>query len=234
MARMIYYGGEALETVAPVKIVDIVDSGVQIVPKTRDRPIRPGTDFVRNHLSERTITVTFALLTQDMLARNAQIESLLKWAYSREPKRLELPTKSGRYLMAVCTQLPGPSARQWFESSLTLVFTCYDPFWYDVVEHHANCGDDPFYVNGSGEPVMRIEDTLDTAAQRVYSDGTDTMTFTLVPAGDLVIDLEQQTAKVDGVSCMDQFTFSSSFILPHTGQTTITGSGTVYWRERWL
>ncbi len=79
---------------------------------------------------------------------------------------------------------------------------------------------------------MRIEDTLDTAAQRVYSDGVDTMTFTLVPAGDLVIDLEQQTAKVDGVSCMDQFTFASSFLLPHTGQTTITGSGTVYWRER--
>ena len=231
---MIYYGGEALETVAPVKIVDIVDSGVQIVPKTRDRPIRPGTDFVRNHLSERTITVTFALLTQDMLARNAQIESLLKWAYSREPKRLELPTKQGRYLMAVCTQLPGPSARQWFESSLTLVFTCYDPFWYDVAEHHASCGSTAFFVNGSAEPVMRIEDTLDAAAQRVYSDGSDTMTFTLVPAGDLVIDLEQQTAQVDGVSCMDQFTFASSFILPHTGQTTITGSGTVYWRERWL
>jgi predicted phage tail component-like protein len=231
---MISFNGVGMETVAPVCIEDIVVSPIQLSPQSRQRPVRFGADFVRMGGGTRTVTVTFALLTQDILERNAQIESLLKWAYSREPKRLELPTKSGRYLMAVCTQLPGPSARQWFESSLTLVFTCYDPFWYDVVEHHANCGDDPFYVNGSGEPVMRIEDTLDTAAQRVYSDGTDTMTFTLVPAGDLVIDLEQQTAKVDGVSCMDQFTFSSSFILPHTGQTTITGSGTVYWRERWL
>jgi predicted phage tail component-like protein len=234
MARMIYYGGEALETVAPVKVVDIVDSGVQIVPKTRDRPIRPGTDFVRNHLAERTITITFALLTMDILTRHMQIENLLKWAYSHEPKPLQLPTKAGKYLMAVCTQLPGPSARQWFESNLTLVFTCYDPFWYDVSEHHAACGNDAFFVNGSAEPLMRIEDTLSAAAQRVYSDGTDTMTFTLVPAGDLVIDLNRQTAAVDGASCMNQFTFTSSYIQPRTGWMTVTGSGTVYWRERWL
>ena len=81
---------------------------------------------------------------------------------------------------------------------------------------------------------MRIEDTLSSAAQRIYSDGTDTMTFTLVPAGDLVIDLNNQTAAVGGTSCMDQFTFASTFIQPKTGTQTITGSGTVYWRERWL
>ncbi len=231
---MIYYGGEAMEAAAPVRVVDIVDSGVQITPKTRDRPIRPGTDFVRNHLGERTITISFALLTRDMMERYQQIEALLRWAYSPQPKRLELPTKAGKYLMAVCTQLPGPSARQWFESNLVFTFTCFDPFWYDVTEKSAECGSTAFFVNGSAEPVMRIEDTLSAAAQRIYSDGTDTMTFTSVPAGDLVIDLERQTAAVNGVSCMDQFTFASAFILPRTGWMTITGSGMVYWRERWL
>ena len=231
---MIYFGGVALETVAPVKVVDIADSGVTIAPTVRDRPIRPGTDYVRVHLAQRTITITFALLTMDILERHRQIEDLLGWAYSQEPKALELPTKAGKYLRAVCTQLPGPSARQWWEDNLTLVFSCYDPFWYDVTEKHTECGNDAFYVGGSGEPLMRIEDTLSSAAQRVYSDGTDTMTFTLVPAGDLVVDLNNQTAAVDGTSCMNQFTFASTFIKPSTGWHTITGSGTVYWRERWL
>lgn len=231
---MISYGGTEIGVAAPVRIVDIVDSGVQIAPKTRDKPIRPGTTFVRNHLSQRTIAVTLALLTENRLERAAQIENLTQWAYSAEPKRLELPTRVNRYLMAACTQIPGPSARKWFESSLTIVFTCYDPFWYDITEKHASCGNTAFFVGGSGEPVMRIEDTLSSAAQRVYSDGTDTMTFTSVPAGSLVIDLNEQTAAVNGTSCMDQFTFASTFILPKPGWNTITGTGTVYWRERWL
>ena len=234
MAGMIYFDGNAMEIAAPVRVVDIVVGGVEASPITRDRPIRAGATFIRNHYGIRSVIITFALLTESMMERARQIEALMDWARSEEPKKLELPNNPERYLMAVCTSFPEPSARKWWENNLSFTFTCYDPFWYDVTEKHAECGNDAFYVGGSGEPLMRIEDTLSSAAQRVYSDGTDTMTFTLVPAGDLVVDLNNQTAAVGGVSCMDQFTFASTFIQPKTGTQTITGSGTVYWRERWL
>ena len=82
---------------------------------------------------------------------------------------------------------------------------------------------------------MRIENTFAAAATNVsYSDGTHTMTFSEIPAGKLVIDLENQTAAVDGVSIMDKYTFGSSFIMPYCGNNTITGTGTVFWRERWI
>jgi hypothetical protein len=57
MARMIYYGGEALETVAPVKIVDIVDSGVQIVPKTAEGLLLMQGEALVNG---KTLTVSLA------------------------------------------------------------------------------------------------------------------------------------------------------------------------------
>ena len=231
---MIYFNGNAMEVAAPVRVVDIVVGGVEVSPTTRDRPIRAGADFVRNHYGIRTVIITFALLTQSTTERTRQMEALLTWAASDKPERLELPTNPGRYLMAVCTALPSPSARKWWEDNLSFTFTCYEPFWYDTVEKSAGCGSTAFFVGGSAPPVMQIKDTLSAAAQRVYSDGTDTMTFTEVPAGDLVVDLELQTAAVGGTPCMDQFTFASTFIQPRTGWMTITGSGTVYWRERWL
>ena len=231
---MIYFNGNAMEIAAPVRVVDIVVSGVEASPTTRDRPIRAGAVFVRNHFGIRTVIITFALLTEKMLDRARQIEALLAWAKSDKPERLDLPNNPDRYLMGICTSFPGPSARKWWEDNLSFTFTCYEPFWYDVTEKHASCGSTAFFVGGSAEPLMRIEDTLSAAAQRVYSDGTDTMTFTEVPAGDLTVDLNNQTAAVDGTSCMDQITFASTFIQPRTGWMTITGSGTVYWRERWL
>ena len=81
---------------------------------------------------------------------------------------------------------------------------------------------------------MRITRTLTGAASsQAYADGTDTMTFSTIPAGDMVIDLNRQTAAVGNTSIMQYFALTSTFILPRTGSMTITGTGTVYWRERW-
>ena len=59
------------------------------------------------------------------------------------------------------------------------------------------------------------------------------MTFSTIPAGDLVIDLNAQTAAVGGSSIMSGYSFASSWLAPRLGAQTITGTGTVYWRERW-
>jgi hypothetical protein len=59
------------------------------------------------------------------------------------------------------------------------------------------------------------------------------MTFSSIPVGNMVIDLDAQTAAVGGSSIMSGYQASGSFIIPKTGTQTITGTGTVKYRERW-
>ena len=81
---------------------------------------------------------------------------------------------------------------------------------------------------------MRIIRTLAAASSnQSYTDGTDTMTFSTIPAGELEIDLNKQTAQVDGASIMQNYALTSTFIIPKLGVSTITGTGTVKWVERW-
>ena len=59
------------------------------------------------------------------------------------------------------------------------------------------------------------------------------MTFSTIPAGDLSIDLNDQRASVSGVSIMQYYVLGSQFLTPRTGTQTITGTGTVKYKERW-
>ena len=231
---MIYFHGAALETIAPVKIEDIRVSPIQLSPLARQRPIRFGYDFVRMGGGNRTITITFALLTNDMTVRQRQLMDITAWARTDKPEKLTIPYHDNMYLECMCTGLPEPSTRQWWESKLTLVFTTFgNPYWTSIQEKSEDCGT-AFYVLGTAPPLMRIErDSEIQASDLSYSDGTDTMTFSVVPGGKLIIDLNAQTASVGAYSIMNFYTFSSHFIIPKTGTQTITGEGTVYWRERW-
>jgi hypothetical protein len=80
---------------------------------------------------------------------------------------------------------------------------------------------------------MQIRYTNPSSGGLIYSDGTDTITLGSVGAGNLMIDLNHQTIQLGSSSIMNQYSFGSSFIQPRTGNITITGSGNVYWRERW-
>jgi hypothetical protein len=81
---------------------------------------------------------------------------------------------------------------------------------------------------------MRIERTLAAAAQdQTYSNGAQSMTFSQIPAGNMVIDLNAQTARVGNTTIMQYYQPSGSFIIPKPGAQTITGTGTVKYRERW-
>ena len=86
---------------------------------------------------------------------------------------------------------------------------------------------------------MRIERTLSSSASNqsygiTVPQGTslETMSFTTIPAGNLVIDLNNQTAYVGAANIMEFYTAFSSFIIPRVGTQTITGTGTVKYRER--
>ena len=229
---MIYFRGKALESVAPVMIEDIRVSPVAQMPVTRDRPIQAGAAFIRAHEGTRSVNITFSILEQNYDIRRRHIEAVTAWAVSDTPAPMQLPY-TGRLLDVICTGLPDPSTRQWWEQRLNLTFTAYDPFFYDIAEKTAACGT-AFTVLGDEPPKMRIVHTFAADASDVtYSDGTNTMTFSTIPAGELVIDLNKQTAAVDDSSIMQYYALTSQFLQPRTGAQTITGTGSVKWIERW-
>ena len=230
---MIVFNGRTLESVAPVKIEDIRVSPIQLNPVVRQRAIRFGSEFVRMGGGERTVAITFALLDMNRINRHESIMNISQWAKTDKEYRLELPIDPNRYLVGVCTSKPEPSTRQWYESKLRLVFTCFsDPYWISKGERSVACGTQ-FNVIGDAPPLMRIERTLSSAKNnQSYSDGTNTMTFSTIPAGNMVIDLNNQTAVVGSSYIMGNYQASGHFIIPKTGIQTITGTGTVKYRER--
>ena len=231
---MIVYNGISIDSVAPVMIEDIKVSPIRYNPVVRPRAVRFGSEFVRMGGGERTVTISLALLDKNPIARQAALLALSVWARTDGEYRLELPTDHARYLVGVCTAKPEPSTRAWWENKLKLVFTCYNnPFWTAKEEKSVACGTS-FYVFGDAMPLMRIERTLSgSASDQSYSNSTQTMTFSTIPAGSMVIDLNAQTAQVGSTSIMNYYQASGSFIVPRTGSQTITGTGTVKYRERW-
>jgi predicted phage tail component-like protein len=233
---MIVYNGVSLESVANVMVEDIRVNPIQYSPVTRARAIQYGSEFVRMRGGERKITITFAILEENPVARREMLNAVSQWARTDAEYKMELPQDPTRYLMCVCTAKPEPSARQWWESKLRLVFTCFNnPFWTDKEEKSVACGT-AFTVLGDAPPLMRIERTVSgSAAQnQTYSKGAgQTITFSSIPVGDMVIDLNNQTAAVNGSSIMEYYQATSIFIIPATGTQNITGVGTVKYRERW-
>lgn len=231
---MIVYNGVSLDSVAHVSVEDIRVSPIRYNPVVRPRAVRFGADFVRMGGGERTVTISFALLDKDTVARQAALLALSQWARTDAEYKLELPIDPLRYLTGVCTAKPEPSTRAWWENKLKMVFTCYDnPYWTAKGEKSVACGTQ-FNVLGNAPPLMRIERTLSSAANnQTYSNGVESMTFSQIPAGNMIIDLNAQTAAVGGVSIMAQYQPASTFVVPRTGVQTITGTGTVKYRERW-
>ena len=231
---MIAFDGITLNSVANVKIEDIRVSPVKLNPVARPRAIRGGSDFVRMRGGERTVTITFALQDMDIVNRTASLQAISRWAKSDKEYKLELLTDPNKYLMCVCTAKPEPSTRQWWEAKLRLVFTCFDnPYWTSKKETSVACGT-AFSVLGDAPPLMRIERTVSgsAASNQSYTNGTQTMTFSTIPVGKMVIDLNNQTAAVGTTSIMQYYNPTGSFIIPKTGRQTITGTGTVKYRER--
>lgn len=239
---MIIYDGVSIDRIANVRIEDIRVSPIALNPVSRPRAIRFGSDFVRMGGGQRTISVTFAVLDRNQYNRHASLMALTEWAKNDKEYMLELPEDPMRALWCVCTARPEPSLRQWWESKLRLVFTCFDnPYWTDKAEKTAQCGT-AFTVLGDAPPLMRIERTLGSdATNQTYTmtvpQGSSSlvlqsMTFSTIPTGSMVIDLNRQTAAVGNTSIMQYYAPSGSFLIPRTGTQMIAGTGTVKYRER--
>lgn len=235
MAGMIIFNGVDLEDVASVKIDDIKVNPIQTSATARQR-VGMGQDFVRMTGSNRTVTITFALLTNDIDKRYKELMDIQAWCDPYKEHDLSLPMYEGeRHLECICTGYPEPSYRQWWESKLRLVFTTFEnPYWTSDDEIRAQCGT-AFSVGGTAPPLMRIERNVSSRiANQTYSCNGKSMFFSQVPAGKLVIDLNKQTASVGSASIMQYFGTTSKFIIPTTGRLTVKGSGTIIYRERWV
>ena len=232
---MIVFDGVSLNSIAGIKVKDIHVSPIQYDETTRPRAIQGGSVFVRSRAGTRTVQITFALLDEDKVSRQASLIALSQWAKNDKEYKLELPNHPEFYLMAICTDKPSPSLREWWESKLRLVFTCYEnPYWNARWEKSVACGSQ-FMVLGDAPPLMRIERTVSGSAASNQSYGLDgrTITFSTIPVGDMVIDLNGQTAAVGNNSIMQYYNVNSQFLIPRVGTQTITGTGTVKYRERW-
>lgn len=231
---MIVFDGISLNSVAGVKIKDVQVFPIEYDEVTRPRAIRGGSNFVRSRAGTRTVAITFALLDDDKINRQKSLMAISQWAKNDKEYRLELPGHPEHYLMAICTGKPEPSLRQWWESKLRLVFTCYDnPYWNSKYEKTIACGTD-FFVLGDAPPLMRIERSLTSAiSNQSYGMDGRTISFSSIPTGNMVIDLNMQTAYVGPTSIMQYYSPTSRFLIPRTGNQKITGTGTIKYRERW-
>ena len=127
---MIIYDGVSLESVADVKIEDVRVNPIAYEDVANPRAIRGGSDFVRSRAGTRTVIITFAVLENDEYTRQRMLMAISEWAKNDKEYRLEVPGHPEHYLVGKCTEKPDPSLRQWWESRLRLVFTCYDnPYW---------------------------------------------------------------------------------------------------------
>lgn len=231
---MIVFNGVDLQDIAPVKIDDIRVNPIQITPQARQR-VGFGQDFVRMNGGNRTIDITFALLEQNKEERFNILEAIKEWTVPYKECPLILPMDEKRHFDCRCTGYPEPSYRQWWESKLRLVFTTFEnPYWTSNDEIKASCNI-PFTIAGTAPPMIRIGRKLTSrvANQTYYANG-QSMYFSQIPAGNLLIDLNRQTAEVSGTSIMQYFGNTSKFIEPVTGNITITGNGTITYRERWV
>lgn len=233
---MIIFNGVDLTESFPVKIEDIVVSPINIETVARPRAIQYGSEFVRMHGSTRTVTITFALLDINIDEREQFMQDIRDWSKIGAEYTLELPQFPNRHLECAVTQLPDNSYRKWWENKLRLIFTCYNnPFWTSNELIEVPCGF-TFSIGGSATPLMTIERSgVTQLTNQTYSNGTDSMTFTTIPAGTCVIDLNRQTAAVGGTSIMRYYTPVSTWIVPKVGANqVINGQGTVKYRERWV
>ena len=230
---MIIFNGIDLASVANVKVEDINVGPIQESPIVSERAIRAGAEFVRGHKGTRRVVITFQVKEENQVVRSADIMNITAWAQSEKPGKLELPNQPDKYLMAYCTELPDPSLRQWWQI-LRLTFTCFDPYWISKGEKSVACGTD-FVVMGDAPPMMKITRTITGSAvsDQSYGLNGNTITFSTIPVGDMVIDLESQTAVSGSTDIMQYYNVNSKFLVPKVGSQKVTGTGTVKWRERW-
>lgn len=239
---MVKYNSRSLEAISDaLHIVEVLVSAPDVNNTTIQPALRHGDIFARQRYGTRKVTITFVVMEDDEAARRQIIREVCSWARSTEPQKLELPQEPNGYLMAVCSGLPDNNAREYW-NTLTLSFLADDPFFYANTESNQ-----AIPLNGFAGIWLLQYDGADWRLEQTISGGLtapmwrigDTqISFSALPAGQLVIRRDKQSADIDGESVLPAMMLGSRFFDLKTGANMIETSGgaggMLYWRERWI
>jgi phage-related protein len=230
------FNGIALEDIAPVTISGVYVEPPKIKPKWEDRPVDSGAHFIRTRYETRTIEISFYLPVVDAVERAEYIAAINAWAHSSEPKQLETSKRPGKYIMAVLSELPSPSAGEWWEK-LIIKFEAGEPFFYDSGLTAVPIGTS-FEINnvyGAVDAYIEWANPSTASSPAWVLDGITTITISgSVAAGAVELYVNPIAATLAGTSVMDQVTIASRPFDLTYGAHIITGNGTLFYRERCL
>lgn len=235
------FKGVDISSVAPFKILNVYAPAPPIVPASQKPALYDGAFFVRKEYGVRVITVTGSVIENETHRRQEWISSIREWASSKIPAPLTIPQEANGYLLAVCTQLPDATARDWWET-ITISFTAFDPLFRSRVEHATPI---PIAMQNSHTetPIVRIEQNItDTITNPSWANGELHITIAGdVPPGNLSITFDKTTQGITHSSfpgIQAQLSIDSRYWELVPGANTITcengAGGTLFWRERWV
>lgn len=252
LASNIIFGGVDLATASPY--LQIIDFGVGAVEReisALNPPASDGQIFGRAKNGTRPSYVTLDIMDETIITRAEAIRRLNMILASKEPLTLRFPGMDRKYLMAICTGLPSPSARDW-HGDLTINFISHDPYMYsdqDEIDLALTAGGNTnVYVNCSGSIQPTIKQTLTgtlTDPTWTASNGQMIMLQGSIIAGALVIDCAKRTithsadAAIMEKLSMDSlfFDFASNPVInnaPHVITCANGAAGTLTGKHRWL
>lgn len=233
----IYFNEIQMQTVAPVKIIDIVIGAPEVLTVAKERPLRDGALYVRRTRGTRSIGITFTLLEQNPAQRRQYIHALTEWAQSQTPQKLRLCTEPLGYLNAVCTSYPTQSSNEYWEP-LKMTFTAFDPYFHgpEIVQ----AVNMPVLVKSSDAPSIKIVQQINSPLTNpAWTMNAESLTLVgTVGVGELIIDFDKQTITLNGASLMSQLTIGSVFFDLQQGSNVISTSngagGVLTIQERWV
>lgn len=232
---MLSFNGIALEDIAPALMSNIEIDAPSVKATSADHPISAGEYFVRIKRGTRKVKVTFYIPESDRSNRAEYMDLVATWASSAEPKQLILPNQPGKYLNAICTQFPDYSTSEWTEKP-SIVFTAFEPAFTDISESIAPCGL-PFQIGGNAPAsgyILNVNAASVTDPSWVM-DGVETIALSgTFAAGTIKVDLDDKVVYLGTVPQMTKVTLQSRFFELAPGLHTITGNGSLFYRQRWL
>ena len=236
---MVRFNEVDLESIGKeIRIIDVNVSAPSILPTIINPDLIDGALFSRSNYGERTVTVTFVIMTDDKARRSELFRELYLWADIKSTHSLVVPQEPDGYLDAVCTSLPDASSASYWDQ-LELVFTAYDPYFHSFNENQSVIGSD-FTITRHDCLDWRIEFSVPNQIQYPawrHNSGKE-IAFSTMQAGDLVIDSKTQTAYIDDLSALPNLMLGSRFFTLPNGNNRIIpingAGGYITWRERWL
>ncbi|WP_130807643.1 distal tail protein Dit [Senegalia massiliensis] len=204
-------------------------------------PGKRGLTFIKNNLEVKYIEVDIRLIEENKNKVRDKMRELAKLLYTKEPKKL-VTDENDKYDIAI---LDGNTEfeKLLYTGSTTLVFACPDPISYGE-EITETLDDNILLNNGTYETKGIINVQINSNITYIKITLLDTGEFlyienNFVTGDEVVIDLEKESIRKNGVLIMEDLYLESDFFSIPTGEYQIKIEplgvyATLSYIERWL